>query len=123
MESPALPEAPTAAAHSTNAGVWGFSYTDPSPRPASRRAKEFISNSLYLFTRPRIDFAPYRIGSSTTTLEEPIMKTAAQFLMLAATAGLALLAATTRKPVAEPSSPEAPQTRAPAEADADAWFV
>lgn len=46
------------------------------------------------------------------------MKTAAQILMVAATAGLALLAVSTRKPIE--SKKEAP---APVQAEPDAWFV
>lgn len=46
------------------------------------------------------------------------MKTATQILMVAATAGLALLAVSTRKPV-DPKQ-EAPT---PVQADPDAWFV
>lgn len=46
------------------------------------------------------------------------MKTAAQVLMLAATAGLALLAVSTRKPIdADREAPPPPQ------AESDAWFV
>lgn len=46
------------------------------------------------------------------------MKIAARVLMLAATAGLALLAVSTRKPL-EPKKEEP----TPVQADPDAWFV
>lgn len=46
------------------------------------------------------------------------MKTAAQILMVAATAGLALLAVSTRKPI-EPTK----QAPASVQAEPDAWFV
>lgn len=46
------------------------------------------------------------------------MKIAAQLLMLAATAGLAVLAVTTRKPL-EPTK----EQPIPIQADPDAWFV
>jgi len=46
------------------------------------------------------------------------MKIAAQVLMLAATAGLAMLAVSTRKPL-EPKKEEP----APVQSEADAWFV
>lgn len=46
------------------------------------------------------------------------MKTAAQILMVAATAGLALLAVSTRKPIEHKK--EAP---ASVQAEPDAWFV
>ncbi|HSM09717.1 MAG TPA: hypothetical protein VLA33_11985 [Gemmatimonadota bacterium] len=46
------------------------------------------------------------------------MKTAAQILMVAATAGLALLAVSTRKPI-EPKKEEP----TPVQAEPDAWFV
>lgn len=48
------------------------------------------------------------------------MKLAAQVLMLAATAGLALLAAGTRR-TAEPEKPES--APAPAPAESEAWFI
>lgn len=48
------------------------------------------------------------------------MKLAAQVLMLAATAGLALLAAGTRR-TAEPEKPET--APAPAPAESEAWFI
>lgn len=47
------------------------------------------------------------------------MKLAAQVLMLAATAGLAVLAAGTRRPTDQTKKEES----APAPADADAWFI
>ncbi len=46
------------------------------------------------------------------------MKTAAQILMVAATAGLALLAVSTRKPM-EPKK----EQPASVQAEPDAWFV
>lgn len=46
------------------------------------------------------------------------MKIAAQVLMLAATAGLAVLAVSTRRPL-EPKKAEP----TPAQTEADAWFV
>ncbi|MFW6089841.1 MAG: hypothetical protein ACODAB_08815 [Gemmatimonadota bacterium] len=46
------------------------------------------------------------------------MKTAAQILMVAATAGIALLAVSTRKPV-EPRK----ENPTPVQAEPDAWFV
>jgi len=49
------------------------------------------------------------------------MKLAAQVLMLAATAGLALFAVGTRKPTEETNKQES--TPAPAPAEADAWFI
>lgn len=48
------------------------------------------------------------------------MKLAAQVLMLAATAGLAVLAVSNRKPIDQKKDEPAP---AQAEAEADAWFV
>jgi hypothetical protein len=46
------------------------------------------------------------------------MKLAAQFLMVAATAGLAVLAVSTRKPIdAKKDDP------APVRAETDAWFI
>jgi len=50
------------------------------------------------------------------------MKLAAQVLMLAATAGLALLAVGTRRATDQTKEESAP-ARAPAPADADAWFI
>lgn len=98
-----------------------MSYTNPSAREARIGLKTFIGNRLRVSSPPRTDFARHRVGPSITTLEEPIMKIAAQFLMLAATAGLAMFAATTRKPVDETGSREA--VPAPAETDVDAWFI
>lgn len=52
------------------------------------------------------------------------MKLATQILMLAATAGLAVLAVNTRKP-AEPKQeePKPPSAAAEAETEIDSWFV
>lgn len=79
------------------------------------------TNGLRRFPPSRTDFAPHRIGPSITTLEEPIMKLTTHVLMLAATAGLAMLAVTTRKPVEEPRDQEVAPT--PVETDVDAWFI
>lgn len=49
------------------------------------------------------------------------MKLAAQVLMLAATAGLALLAAGTRRTAEEPEKPES--APAPAPSESEAWFI
>lgn len=46
------------------------------------------------------------------------MKLAAQVLMLAATAGLAVLAVSTRKPLDQKK-----EEPAPVQAESDAWFV
>lgn len=49
------------------------------------------------------------------------MKLAAQVLMLAATAGLAVLAVGTRRPTDQTKKEDS--APAPAPADADAWFI
>ena len=46
------------------------------------------------------------------------MKLAAQFLMVAATAGIAVLAVTTRKPIEQKK-----EDPAPVPAETDAWFI
>ena len=46
------------------------------------------------------------------------MKLAAQFLLVAATAGLAVLAVTTRKPIDQSNDDPAPT-----QAETDAWFI
>jgi hypothetical protein len=69
----------------------------------------------------RIELALQRVGwRLSPQVEESMMKLAAQVLMLAATAGLALLAVGTRRP-AEPEQPES--APAPAPAESDAWFI
>jgi hypothetical protein len=67
----------------------------------------------------RIELA-LRPGGRKQTLyaEEPEMKLAAQFLMVAATAGLAVLAVTNRKPIDQKKDDPAPTQQ-----ETDAWFI
>lgn len=58
---------------------------------------------------------------AVTLAEESKMKLAAQVLMLAATAGLALLAVGNRRPTEETNKQES--APAPAPTEADAWFI
>jgi hypothetical protein len=58
---------------------------------------------------------------AVTLAEESMMKFAAQVLMLAATAGLALLAAGTRRTSEAPEKQE--NAPAPAPAESEAWFI
>ena len=51
------------------------------------------------------------------------MKLAAQVMMLAATAGLAVIALTTRKPPEDETKDAEPHPPAHATVDSDAWFV
>ena len=51
------------------------------------------------------------------------MKLAAQVVMLAATAGLAVIALTTRKPAEDDSRESEAHPPAHAAVDSDAWFV
>jgi len=77
-------------------------------------------NTLFFNPRPRIEFAQQSGGWRQSPLaEESRMKLAAQVLMLAATAGLAVLAVSTRRPTDQMEKEES----APAPAPADAWFI
>jgi hypothetical protein len=77
---------------------------------------------LFFRPRTRIELARHSGGWRQSPLaEESKMKLAAQVLMLAATAGLALFAVGTRKSTEETNKQESAPATAPTEADA--WFI